>query len=75
MITIEKNIPIPARATGRPLLAKPHLDALRTMDIGDSFVSPPEIKIAASMASVTKKTGRKFSARKISGSTRVWRIA
>lgn len=68
--TIEKGIPMPAkRAESNSLL-----NALRDMEVGDSFLIP--LKTRNALHSYQKKTGHTFSSRKISvDQARVWRIA
>lgn len=76
MITIEKNIPMPeARSKGR----YPYAD----MQVGDSFYletkGVDEIGVARRLRGSSflygKKSGAKFSVRKMDDGFRVWRVA
>lgn len=63
-IVIEKGVPMcDSRGTGVSR-------ALRTMDVGDSFVVPQRIR-----GSLTKHPPRKFACRAVEGGFRVWRVA
>jgi hypothetical protein len=69
-IVIDKNIPTPTnnRAEG---ITK----ALRSLEIGDSFVIPPEWSFTSVRAKAYTFKGRKFTIRKNGeGAVRVWRI-
>jgi len=71
-LEIESGIPLPAvRGSG-------FTEALSAMEIGQSvLMSDVTSSSLASVryAYVSKKLGRKFSARKVEGGIRVWRIA
>lgn len=75
MYVIESDIPIP------PITIKkafgPLVRAAMSLEIGQSFVVGPEYKrtIGGRLASVKKKTGRKFVTRIVENGIRVWRVA
>lgn len=79
-IQIESGIPIPPRAggTGRP--SKYPFDQLKP---GDSFLVPhhdgnPVVtvrRMAAAVKGAAKRTGWKFTTRRLSEGLRVWRVA
>ena len=85
IITIEKNIPIPAI---RAQASRTKYKFLKTMEVGDSFVingNTPDFRPIGVQAYVYKMNrtvchGRKYSVRTLSGkgtrptSIRVWRI-
>ena len=65
---IEKNIPEPARTDNSkyPFLI---------MEIGDSFFHPGESqKLSGAANQCFRRTGRKFTVRKVVGGARCWRI-
>ena len=70
MYKIEKNVPMPtARGYTKGLT-----DALRRMEVGDSFVI--EKAKRQSVYGTAKRLGdRKISVREVDGAYRVWRIA
>ncbi len=70
-LKIEKGIPIPARKGGN---SKGYAAALRKLDVGDSVVLPVTITTASNTAAHLFGSG-KYTARKVDGGTRVWRIA
>ena len=76
MYTIEKGIPIPAPAGGRPAVYP-----LEGMDVGDSFFIPlPEGKKPQGTQSGVARAARRFadktfSSRKVEGGIRIWRTA
>jgi len=67
-LSIEKNIPIPARKGW----GKFH-DTIHSMEIGDSVLLTEQRDVANFM-SVGKRVGLKMSSRKVDGGWRVWRI-
>ena len=68
-ITIEKNIPMPARTR----TSKYPFDKLT---VGDSFfVQAKKGTLAAAANSAAKRLGWKFSVRVVEGGVRVWRVA
>jgi len=71
---VEKDIPMPA-TTIRDGYKYP----LNEMDIGDSIFEPGprnsnESKIRLSAKKYGAKTGKRFSARKVEGGVRIWRV-
>lgn len=78
MLTIEKNIPIPEAARGRPKGKTKH--GFENMDVGDSvffdgYTSVQNASPYQSAALYGKKYGKKFSGRILDGGLRIWRIA
>ena len=70
MYEIEKNVPMPTHRG----YAKGMTDAIRRMEVGDSFVI--EKANRQSVYAVAWRLGdRKFSVREVDGAYRVWRIA
>jgi len=73
MFTIEKNIPLPARARSEHY-------PLKDMEVGDSFLVPSndKAKTAASVRSCSQRhraSGANFSVRMVAEGVRVWRTA
>jgi hypothetical protein len=67
-VKIEKGVPMPGLGVGRS-----RKYPWREMEVGDSFVIQKSAYAQAQLAS--KRTGFKFSVRKVDGAYRVWRIA
>jgi hypothetical protein len=79
-IKIEKNIPMPTRAAGKPRAEK--YPELRQLEVGDSFMVPIGASALANHARrVAKDTGHKFLVRTVVDKAgaelgaRVWRKA
>ena len=73
-IKIEKNIPMPTRATYKPRTEK--YPELRQLEVGDSFAVPIKVPALYNHARrVAKDTGRKFIVRPEGEGSRVWRKA
>ena len=70
MYKIEKNVPMP---TARRY-AKGMTDAIRRMEVGDSFVIE-KAKRRSAYAIAWSLGDRKISVREVDGPYRVWRIA
>ena len=71
MLTIEKNIPIPANQAGRP-----YKTVWWEMEVGDSVLVKGKKDAGGLYSYVAKKAGRKFTQRKEGDScVRVWRVA
>ena len=70
MYEIEKNVPMP---TGRGY-AKGMTDAIRRMEVGDSFVIE-KLKRRSAYVAAKRLGDRKISVREVDGAYRVWRIA
>lgn len=69
MYEIEKNVPMPTGGYAKGLT-----DAIRRMEVGDSFVIEKLKRQSAYMAA--KRLGdRKISVWEVDGAYRVWRIA
>ena len=72
---IEKGVPIPVKKQAKPRLNHEWLDK---MEVGDSVVVPTAAFRSASMSAAyrSRKTGKKFLARKIDAAQRrIWRTA
>ena len=70
MYKIEKNVPMPT-ARG---YAKGLTDAIRRMEVGDSFVIE-KLKRQSVYGTASRLGDRKISVREVDGAYRVWRIA
>ena len=68
MLTIDKNIPLPASSRLGTTLA-----TCRAMEIGDSFFM--STKTRPNLMKAESKTGRKFAIRRDGTGWRVWRTA
>ena len=73
-MNIEKNIPMPNKRSDRISYD------IKSMEVGDSFYVEGQDcaeNNSAYMASqrFSKKTGRKFTGKKMEGGVRIWRIA
>lgn len=46
------------------------------MEVGESFEVPADVKknFTAQVATISRRTGKKFATRTVDGVTRVWRI-
>lgn len=71
---VEKNLPIPESQT-----CGDYKYPVQDMEVGDSIFEPgpknsSESKVRLSAKKYGTKTGKKFSARKVEGGVRVWRI-
>jgi hypothetical protein len=71
MIKIDKNVPLPAKASGKNGNKYP----FREMKVGDSFF----IEMPQAMASATTRTARlsglgKYTTRREGSGTRIWRV-
>lgn len=69
---IDKNIPIPGRANNKGKRKYPFAE----MQIGDSIliVHIPMTSVTPQVTRAERETGFKFTARKVSGGVRVWRV-
>lgn len=74
MLTIEKNIPIPAKGRGGAVIGEFTKTAL-ALDIGDSFFVEWDQKKCSGTLWHAKKAGMKFTTRKEGEGTRIWRVA
>lgn len=70
MIAIEKGIPIPNSGAGRT----PKYP-WRTMEVGDSFFAENVRNVSAMAAAAMRRTGLKFTVRKVEDGHRIWRVA
>jgi hypothetical protein len=75
MIPIDKGVPIPRAKRGGPG-KRPAIYPWMDMEIGDSFFAEglTQAHLAAVGSYTERKTGWKFTTRKVPGGTRVWRI-
>ena len=75
-IEIEKGVPLPkrSRGPGRPRSGK---YPFQQMEVGDSFLisNVASNSVACISGRWAKRTGFKFSQRKVEGGYRVWRVA
>lgn len=85
-IKIEKNIPIPKSKTGEARVLTGFPKILSQMEIGDSiFILVEESDMKRQFSLISGKAysaarrkgfeGRKYSARRVEGGVRLWRIA
>lgn len=77
-LVIEKGIPLLAKSTGKATSAIG--DAVRKLEVGDSFLIPAEDKTPKHRAihayfKAEVKRGKKFATRQVDGGIRVWRTA
>lgn len=65
---IEKDVPLPPKWVKYPL---------DQMEAGDSFLAAEEdrARISAAINRYSKRSGKRFTCRKVDGGLRVWRIA
>ena len=71
---IQKNVPLPAAATGRGAPSKGYKELLERMEVGDSVVV--KRGAVASLHQYAKKSGKKIVTRKVDQwSRRVWVVA
>ena len=70
MLTIEKNIPIPAKRS-----AEGKNSIIWKMEIGDSVFVEGKTKAYGCFGYIAKKNGWKFATRVEGDGVRVWRIA
>lgn len=73
MISIDSNIPMPKKRSGREMKYP-----FKLMKVGDSFLVPPgdEDKVRICAHSSKKKTGYNYTVRKMEdGTHRCWRIS
>lgn len=86
MVTIDKNIPIPAIKNGRHNSYGNDKYSLLALEVGDSVFHEPDPaehlgmtklrdRLVSSMYAKAKKSGRKFTYRAVPGGYRVWRTA
>lgn len=68
---IDKNVPLPAKATtGRK--SKYPFDL---MEVGDSFFVPGKVRMASTVGQASRRLGRRFVWNEETGGVRVWRAA
>ena len=74
MLTIEKNVPLPANPIN-PGSEKKY--PLRELEVGDSFTAPfaQRAALASAMHKAGKRYGRRFISRREGDAVRVWRVA
>jgi hypothetical protein len=73
---IEKGIPLPPPANGRPQ-SKPNSYPWDDMEVGDSFFvhDPQKVNsVKVSAHNMNSRSKRKFTTRILDGGIRVWRI-
>lgn len=74
-LVIERNIPLPRRVA--PDLQDDVRKTIEALEVGESFVLPPDLRSPYSRASNAnvRLAPRKFSIRKINRQYRIWRTA
>jgi hypothetical protein len=73
-VKIEKNIPLPTRATYKSRTKREKYPELRQLEVGDSFAVPVKpFTLAAHARRVGKEIGQKFIVRPEGTGARVWR--
>lgn len=73
-IVIEKGIPVPASGSKTKPLSD-FTKLIMSMEVGDSYVVPPEPHLKSRHTYVAKVKGWKFQTRKVGDQIRVWRVA
>lgn len=73
-IVIEKGIPVPAPG-GKTKPISEFTKTIMSMEVGDSYVVPPEPRFKNRHTYVARIKGWKFQTRKVGDQVRVWRVA
>jgi hypothetical protein len=70
MFKIEENIPVPSKSKD------PLVQTLMLLETGESFFVPdvPMNIVTARTCYYAKKTGKRFTCRRMMGGVRVWRV-
>jgi hypothetical protein len=73
VFVIEKGIPLPEGAAGRPGDKYP----FKNMEVGDSFAFPKEVRAAVARSAhyYGKAQNKKFSTRAVDDTARCWRVS
>lgn len=74
---IETNVPLPPKASGRRVKGGGIKGLLTSMNVGDSIFLPGRTHAYASgtCTNAQKASGFKYTARKVDGGLRIWRVS